>query len=94
VGTSNALTLFKEAMEGKHNDMTIVEFKSKLVVSSIRTKAGGPTQAFYVLIVRFLEKTREHDSNNLTLTARFHCAMSGVDNLAEIVSHSVIKTTT
>jgi hypothetical protein len=57
-------------------------------------KAKGPTQDSYVLIVRCLEKTREQDSDVLTLTARFHCALSEVDDLAEIVSHSVMKTTT
>jgi hypothetical protein len=52
------------------------------------------TQDSYVIIVRCLEKAREQDSNALTLTARFHCEVSGVVDLVEIVSHSVMITTT
>jgi Transposase IS4 len=61
-GTSNALILFKEAMEGKNKDMTIVEFKSKLVESLMGTKIGRIDQP-----MKMVHKSQRTDS-------RFLCA--------------------
>jgi hypothetical protein len=48
VGTSITLILFKESKEGKNKDMTLFEFKSKLVNSFVGTKIGRIDQAMKI----------------------------------------------